>query len=263
MFPVDGSLAHGAPLPSHGSRRSRFPTVSGTMRALRLPVRASPIRYDFRFGFHASPSFVFAVALPERRRTTAGPGSFVQPVSLYPAYRMRLRTGSLRFPGDPSHTFALFPDPGRTGDTSPLAVPSMLPPVPTRRRLQQEHDFEAYPGLQSAAYASRAASPPPMQGSLPAGGLRLCREGVEPSGSQRKVSGYIHPPFQDFPDASWAHMRRGFFQFHASTQSPLAAEGTHACRVALRDRGRDPRTSPRASTPGSTGTKQADRRDAV
>ena len=30
-----------------------------------------------------------------------------------------------------------------------------------------------------------------MQGSLPAGGLRLCREGVEPSGSLRKVSGYI------------------------------------------------------------------------
>ena len=64
-----------------------------------------------------------------------------------PASRMRLRTGSPRFPGDPSHTFALFPDPGRTDETSPLAVPSVLPPVLTRRRLQQEHDFEAYPGL--------------------------------------------------------------------------------------------------------------------
>ena len=40
-----------------------------------------------------------------------------------------------------------------------------------------------------------------MQGSLPAGGLRLCREGVEPSGSLRKVSVYIHPPFQDLHDA--------------------------------------------------------------
>jgi hypothetical protein len=30
-----------------------------------------------------------------------------------------------------------------------------------------------------------------VQGSLPAGGLRLYREGVEPSGSLRKVSGYI------------------------------------------------------------------------
>src|SRR3954451_6212280 len=30
-----------------------------------------------------------------------------------------------------------------------------------------------------------------MQDSLPAGGLRLCREGIEPSGSLRKGSGYI------------------------------------------------------------------------
>ena len=28
--------------------------------------------------------------------------------------------------------------------------------------------------------------------------LRLCREGVEPSGSLRKVSGHIRPPFQAF-----------------------------------------------------------------
>jgi hypothetical protein len=35
-----------------------------------------------------------------------------------------------------------------------------------------------------------------MQGSLLAGGLRLCREGLELSGSLRKVSGYI--PFS-FP----------------------------------------------------------------
>src|SRR5208337_609274 len=39
--------------------------------------------------------------------------------------------------------------------------------------------------------ASRATSPPPMQDSLPAGGLRLYREGVEPSGPLRKVSGHI------------------------------------------------------------------------
>src|SRR5271165_5022138 len=38
---------------------------------------------------------------------------------------------------------------------------------------------------------SRATSPPPMQDSLPAGGLRLYREGVEPSGPLRKVSGHI------------------------------------------------------------------------
>lgn len=49
----------------------------------------------------------------------------------------------------------------------------------------------------SAVYASRATLPSPMQDSLPAGGLRLCREGVEPSGSLRKVSGStFHSPFQ-------------------------------------------------------------------
>ena len=210
MFPVDGSLAHGAPpslawVPAvpvpHGQRYYEGTATSGA----RIP---DPLWFPFRVP-HASPSFVLAEALPERRRTTAGPGSFGQPVSLCPASRMRLRTGSFRFPGDPSHTFALFRDPGRSDETSPLAVLSMLPPVPTRRRLQQEHDFEAQPrASMSAAYASRAASPPPMQGSFPAGGLRLCREGVEPSGSQRKVSGYIHPPSQDFSDASWVHAER-------------------------------------------------------
>ena len=63
-----------------------------------------------------------------------------------------------------------------------------------------------------------------MQGSLPAGGLRLYREGVEPSGLLRKVSDYIHPPSQDFPDASWAHTRRPFYEFYVATKSPLAAE---------------------------------------
>ena len=39
-----------------------------------------------------------------------------------------------------------------------------------------------------AVYASRRASPHAMQDSLPAGGLRLCRAGVEPAGQRRKVS---------------------------------------------------------------------------
>jgi hypothetical protein len=76
----------------------------------------------------------------------------------------------------------------------------ILPPDPTRRRLQRLHDFEANTRLRHpAVYASRATSPSPLQDSLPAGRLRLCREGVEPSGSQRKVSGYIRPPFQGLP----------------------------------------------------------------
>ena len=51
-----------------------------------------------------------------------------------------------------------------------------------------------------------------MQGSLPAGGLRLYREGVEPSGSLRKVSNYMSILLsRAYPDASWSHSRRKFF----------------------------------------------------
>jgi hypothetical protein len=63
----------------------------------------------------------------------------------------------------------------------------MLPPHPTRRRLRRSHDFEAYHRASvPAVYASRVMLPSPMQDSLPAGGLRLCREGVEPSGSHER-----------------------------------------------------------------------------
>ena len=47
-----------------------------------------------------------------------------------------------------------------------------------------------------------------MQGSLPAGGLRLYREGVEPSGTRWKVSDYIILLPRTFPVASWVHAER-------------------------------------------------------
>jgi hypothetical protein len=189
----------GASLPSIGSRRARFPDFAGTMNALRLPARAFPAPYGFGSGLHVLPCLRARRGAPGAAGTAFGPGLFGPPVCPSPAICTWARTGSLRFPGGPSHTSARLSDPGRIGRTSPVAVLSMLPPVPTRRRLQREHDIGAQPrALVSAAYASRAASPPPMQGSLPAGGLHLCREGVEPSGPLRKVSGYIHPPFQDF-----------------------------------------------------------------
>jgi transposase len=64
-----------------------------------------------------------------------------------------------------------------------------------------------------------------MQGSLPAGGLRLCREGVEPSGSLRKVSD-LHALLlsRTYPDASWAHLRRRFFDIAKDGSAPIASE---------------------------------------
>ena len=53
------------------------------------------------------------------------------------------RAGSHRFPGDPSRAFALILDPGRAGETSPMAVPSMLPPIFRHRRPQRSQNIEA------------------------------------------------------------------------------------------------------------------------
>src|SRR6266568_6934045 len=41
-----------ASLPSCGSRRARFPALSGTMKALRLPTRLSPVAYWFAPAAH-------------------------------------------------------------------------------------------------------------------------------------------------------------------------------------------------------------------
>ena len=54
----------------------------------------------------------------------------------------------------------------------------------------------------SAVYASRRALPHAMQHSLPAGGLRLCRTGVEPAGSRCKVSAHRFLLARAYPGAN-------------------------------------------------------------
>jgi hypothetical protein len=141
---------HGASLSSIGSRRARFPDFTGTMKALRLPARANLVPYGFGCRPHALPPvFVFAIALlpsVEGSRQAWDDWSAGRPVFRH--LRPWARTGSLRFPDDPSPASALLQDPGRAGKTSPLAVLSMPPPDPTSRRPQQEHDLEANTGLQ-------------------------------------------------------------------------------------------------------------------
>jgi hypothetical protein len=122
--------------------------------------------------------FVFACALPTAAKSVIGPGALLRPVlrAGFPYGRQRDLLGFLvphpaplpcsETPAEPvSLIIAAFP---------------VLPPHPTRRRLQHDHDFEAgHRASVPAVYASRVTLPPPMQDSLPAGGLRLCREGVE------------------------------------------------------------------------------------
>src|SRR3954468_21874649 len=54
----------------------------------------------------------------------------------------------------------------------------------------------------------------------------LCREGVEPSGSLRKVSERSHVILlsRAYPVASWAHARRKFFEIAELKKAPIAIE---------------------------------------
>jgi hypothetical protein len=188
----------GASLPSTGSRRARFPDFPGTMKALRLPVRAYPVPYGFGSRLHMLLRVRARRGAPGAAEDRSGPGALGQPVCPSPAVRTWTRTGSLRFPDVPSHTFARLSDPGRTGRTSPLAVLPMLPPGPTRRRLQRTVISGLNPGLRyplPTLHERRHRHPCKARFRL--AGCSLCREGVEPSGTRRKVSGYIRPPFQD------------------------------------------------------------------
>src|SRR5689334_24158318 len=72
-----------------------------------------------------------------------------------------------------------------------------------------------------------------MQDSLPAGGLRLYREGVEPSGSLRKVSGYISLLLsRTSPVARVVYAKRPF----GGPQQVLDYLGRYTHRVAIANR---------------------------
>jgi hypothetical protein len=124
-------------------------------------------------GSTCSSVFVFAAALPERQRTASGPGRLGQPVCpLSGGLHMGTHgISQVSWRSIPYLCPALRPRPDRQdlalGGSADAALGPNTPKAPANC------DLGAQPRASvSAAYASRAALPPPMQGSLPAGGLR-------------------------------------------------------------------------------------------
>jgi len=160
------------------------------MRALRLPAHALSLPYWFGRGTHALLSHSCS---PRRsRRTERSPPGLEQLVSRRSAFRLVAPVDASGISQVPWRSVpCLCPAPGPRSSRGNLAFGGLLDAAPgfhkpkasTGRKYRGSHRASA-----SAVYASRATSPPPMQDSLPAGGLRLYREGVEPSGSLRKVS---------------------------------------------------------------------------
>ena len=179
-FPRAGPHGHGSPPSTVLSGRYDFllRTSFGLLVRQPAPCGCLFIRVRYR--------------APVASRPDAGPGSGLVTLAVpLQRPRPRARAGSPRFPGSPSYDSAPVHDPGR-----PCA------PRPWRRCWccpQVDHPvgvviatIEAPAAASSpAVYASRPTLPLAMQNSLPAGGLRLCRAGVEPAGALRKVSDQI------------------------------------------------------------------------
>ena len=144
--------------------------------------------------------FVFAEALPMIGRAISGPGVFGSAGAPMSGVPHMGASGISQVPRQSILRLCGGPRPRTTPPASPVTAGQVLPPGPTHRRRHHVHEIGANPAaLSSAVYASRPPLPGAMQDSLPAGGLRLCRAGVEPAGSLRTVSGLISPPFVSLP----------------------------------------------------------------
>ncbi len=203
MFPST-ALSHGASLLSSGSHRSGSPP-SPILRRRYAILNCIPVAYGFASRLPRLHGFrAFAYALPsDWRRSFPGQGQFRcrLPHSGFPT---RTTQGLLRFPADPFHTSAVFQDPGRIEASSPKTDSPILPPHPTKRRLQHDHDLEAnFTASASAVYASRTASPLPMQDSLPAGWLAFAGRELTPLDQiERFQSLHLIPLSRAYPDAA-------------------------------------------------------------
>ncbi len=129
---------HGAFLSSGGSRRARFPAFSGTTKALRLPARAFPVPY----GFGPGPLMPLrASCSPQRSRgggePPSGPGSLFRraPLSGMPHEDPH---GISQVSWRPIPHLCPVPRPRPDRRDLAIAVSPMLPPFPTRRRLQRD-----------------------------------------------------------------------------------------------------------------------------
>src|SRR4051794_29705678 len=177
------------------------------MKALRLPT-PHPVRFWFAAGLRAVLRFVLAEALPGGWRSRPGLGRLVRrrPGS---GWRPRGRGGISQVPRRSIPCLCPAPRPRPNQWSLTKAVPPMLPPRPTRRRFQRSHDLEAATGLQHPL--PTACDVAAARARLASGWLvSLCWEGVEPSGSRRKVSERSHVVLlsRAYPVASWVHAER-------------------------------------------------------
>jgi hypothetical protein len=169
-------------------------------------------------------AFVFASALPAISKAIVGPGALFNRCSV-------IRVLSRGYKRDLSGSQATHPAPLPCSETPAesviLALPDfpMLPPVPTRRRLQRAHDFEANTRLRyplSTLHERRCRHPCKTRFRL--AGSAFAGRASNPLGHKERFQATSILLSRAYPDASWAHVRRKFFDVHAANGSEIAKE---------------------------------------
>jgi hypothetical protein len=172
-----------ASLSSFGSRRARFPALSGTMKALRLPICVSVVAYWFASTAHPILQLRVRRSAPRRSEVPSRPGLWV---AGRPSFRLSVvwtQLGPLRSSGDPSPCLCSVPRP--RSNQCALAIFGHIDAAPATHTAKASAiaDF----GADSRSFGTRChtlrASCCHSRARLASGWLaRLYREGVEPSG---------------------------------------------------------------------------------
>jgi hypothetical protein len=127
----------GASLSSFGSWRAQFPALSGTTKALRLPVRASAVAYWFAPAAHPILPLRVRRSAPGRLEDPSRPGLWVGRPPDFPAIP---RVDANRISQVSRRSFPRLccaPRPRSNRCVLAISATPMLPPLCTQRRLRR------------------------------------------------------------------------------------------------------------------------------
>ena len=187
--------------------------------------RACPSAYVFASGFRPGSIVRVRCRAPGDVRAHRRARSFVHPALQGPGLFRTGDDGTSQVPWRPLPRLcpALRPRPNRS--RLAMSSRSMLPPDPTRRRLRRFHDFEAATGLQrplSTLHERRCRRPCKTRFRL--AGSAFAGRASNPLGRFERFQVTSILLSRAYPDASWAHGRRDFFDLAKLSKAPIAAE---------------------------------------
>ena len=213
------------------------------MKPLRRPAAHARRLMSSPRGSVRARSFRVRFRAPGDVRALRRARSFVHPaLQGGPGFSVRGDDGTSQVPWRPLPRLcpALRPRP----NPSRLAMSSrpMLPPDPTRRRLRRLHDFEAATGLQRplSTLHERRCRRPCKTRFRPAGSAFAGRAS-NPLGRFERFQVTSILLSRAYPDASWAHGRRDFFEIARLYESADRHRDRAARRRTVRHRARHQR----------------------